>query len=35
VRSVVTRLEQDRVLSTDIEAMAAAVRNGRFDEWVE
>jgi histidine ammonia-lyase len=34
VRSVVARLEQDRVLSTDIEAMAAAVRNGAFDAWM-
>jgi histidine ammonia-lyase len=35
VRAVVARLEQDRVLSTDIEAMAAAVRNGKFNEWCE
>ena len=35
VRSVVARLEQDRVLSTDIEAMAAAVRAGVFDEWMD
>ena len=33
VRAVVERLEQDRVLSTDIEAMAAAVRAGAFDAW--
>jgi histidine ammonia-lyase len=33
VRGVVARLEQDRVLATDIDAMAAAVRNGVFDEW--
>jgi histidine ammonia-lyase len=33
VRSVVTRLEQDRVLATDIDAIAAAVRAGAFDEW--
>jgi histidine ammonia-lyase len=35
VRGVVTRLEQDRVLSTDIDAMAAAVRRGVFDAWCE
>jgi histidine ammonia-lyase len=33
VRSVVSRLEEDRVLSPDIEAMAAAVRGGVFDAW--
>jgi len=33
VRSVIPRLEQDRVLAGDIEAMAAAVRAGAFDEW--
>ena len=33
VRSVVPRLEEDRVLSGDIEALAAAVRAGAFDEW--
>jgi histidine ammonia-lyase len=31
VRAVVPRLEQDRVLAPDIEAMAAAVRAGAFD----
>jgi len=35
VRSVVARLEQDRVLATDINAMADAVRVGDFDEWCE
>jgi histidine ammonia-lyase len=35
VRSVVARLEQDRVLATDIDAMAAAVRSGLFDAWCE
>jgi len=35
VRSIVTRLEQDRVLATDIDAMAGAVRAGTFDEWCE
>jgi histidine ammonia-lyase len=35
VRSVVARLEQDRVLSTDIDAMAGAVRAGVFDAWLE
>jgi len=33
VRSVVSRLEQDRVLATDIDALAAAVRSGAFNEW--
>jgi histidine ammonia-lyase len=33
VRSVVPRLEQDRVLATDIEALAASVRSGAFNEW--
>ena len=31
--SVVPRLEQDRVLATDIDALAAAVRSGAFNEW--
>jgi histidine ammonia-lyase len=35
VRSVVPRLEQDRVLATDIDALAAAVRAGTFDEWCD
>ncbi|MFZ1085381.1 MAG: histidine ammonia-lyase [Terracidiphilus sp.] len=33
VRWVVPRLEEDRVLAGDIEALAAAVRAGAFDEW--
>jgi len=33
VRAVVARLEQDRVLATDIDALAGAVRSGAFDEW--
>ena len=33
VRGVVARLEQDRVLATDIDALAAAVRAGVFDAW--
>jgi histidine ammonia-lyase len=33
VRSVVPRLEQDRVLAPEIEALAVAVRTGSFDEW--
>lgn len=33
VRAVVPRLEQDRVLATDIDALASAVRAGAFDEW--
>jgi histidine ammonia-lyase len=35
VRAVVARLEEDRVLATDIEALAAAVRRGAFDAWCE
>jgi histidine ammonia-lyase len=35
VRSVVPRLEQDRVLSGDMDALARAVREGRFDAWCE
>ncbi|MFP5235635.1 MAG: histidine ammonia-lyase [Acidobacteriota bacterium] len=35
VRSVVPRLEQDRVLSGDVEALAAAVREGKFDAWCD
>lgn len=35
VRSVVPRLERDRVLAPDIEALSAAVRAGRFDKWCE
>jgi histidine ammonia-lyase len=33
VRSFVPRLEQDRVLATDIEALAGAVKAGAFDAW--
>ena len=33
VRAVVPRLEQDRTLAPDIEAMAAAVRAGAFNAW--
>ena len=33
VRGVVARLEQDRVLATDIDAVARAVRGGVFDGW--
>jgi histidine ammonia-lyase len=35
VRRVVARLDQDRVLATDINALASAVRAGAFDEWCE
>ncbi|HEX4757415.1 MAG TPA: aromatic amino acid lyase, partial [Terracidiphilus sp.] len=35
VRDVVARLERDRVLGIDIEAMAAAVRAGRFSAWCQ
>jgi histidine ammonia-lyase len=33
VRSVVPRLERDRVLSPDIEALARAIKAGKFDAW--
>jgi histidine ammonia-lyase len=33
VREIVPRLEADRVLGAEIEAMAGAVREGRFEEW--
>jgi histidine ammonia-lyase len=35
VRLVVPRLEEDRVLATDIDAMAAAIRAGAFDQWCD
>lgn len=35
VRAVVPKLEQDRVLSPEIEAMAAALRSGAFNAWCE
>jgi len=35
VRAVVARLEADRVLAKDIDALAAAVRAGAFDAWAE
>lgn len=35
VRGVVPRLEQDRVLAQDIDALAAAVRTGAFNAWCE
>ena len=34
VRGVVARLEEDRVLAGDIAALAGAVREGAFDQWV-
>ncbi len=35
VRKVAPHLQQDRVLATDIEALAAAIRAGAFNEWCE
>jgi len=35
VRSIVLRLEEDRVLAGDIDAMAAAVKGGAFDDWCD
>ncbi len=33
IRAIVSRLEQDRVLAADIDALAAAIRAGAFNEW--
>jgi len=33
VRAAVPRLEKDRTLAPDIEALAAAIRDGKLDEW--
>jgi histidine ammonia-lyase len=33
VRAILPRLEKDRVLGTDIDVMAAAIRQGEFDSW--
>ena len=35
IRTMVPRLEQDRVLSRDIETLATAVRKGMFNPWSE
>ncbi len=35
VRSAVSRLQQDRVLSGDIEQVAKLIREGNFDAWIE
>ena len=35
VRAIVPRLEQDRVLAPDIEAMASALRTGAFNAWCD
>jgi histidine ammonia-lyase len=35
VRAIVPRLEQDRVLAPDIEAMASAFRTGAFNAWCD
>ena len=35
VRAVVPRLEQDRTLAPDIDALAAAVRKGAFNAWCD
>ena len=35
VRKVVPRLERDRVLAPDIEALARAIRAGKLDGWRE
>ena len=33
IRQIARPLDEDRVLSTDIESLATAVRDARFDEW--
>ena len=33
IRRVVPRLERDRVLAPDIDAMAGAIRVGKLDGW--
>jgi histidine ammonia-lyase len=33
VRAVIPRLDQDRTLAPDIEALAKAIRLGHFDAW--
>ena len=35
VRAVIPRLDRDRVLAPDIDALASAVRGGAFDAWCE
>jgi histidine ammonia-lyase len=35
VRSVIPRLDRDRTLAPDIDALSAAVRAGKFDDWRE
>ena len=35
IRAIVPHLDQDRVLSTDIEKLANAVRDGAFNTWCE
>jgi histidine ammonia-lyase len=35
VRTFVEPLRADRVLAGDIAALAAAVRNGKFDAWLD
>jgi histidine ammonia-lyase len=35
VRAIVPPLDQDRVLAPEIEALAAAVRAGAFEEWCD
>jgi histidine ammonia-lyase len=35
VRKIVPRLEEDRMLAPDIEAVAAAVRTGAFNAWCD
>ncbi len=34
IREIVIPLREDRVLSGDMEALAQAIREGRFDTWM-
>jgi len=34
IREAVSPLREDRVLSGDIERVAALIREGKFDEWL-
>ena len=35
VRAIVPRLEQDRSLAPEIEALAASIRSGAFNAWCD
>ena len=35
VRDIIPRLEKDRVLAPDIDALSAAIKAGQFDAWCD